>query len=67
MFHQDDCSPFAAVLGDHIIRTPTDDEARTRPYAISDGKTYAPISDCPFCGRGLMRSQPGIMGYAIRG
>ena len=57
MFHHADrCAPFADVLGDLIIVTPTEDEAMSRPYAMSDGKTYAPISYCPFCGRSLMRS-----------
>ncbi len=54
--HEDQCAPFADVLDDLIMRAGTDDEARTWPYAISDGKTYAPISYCPFCGRRLMRA-----------
>ncbi len=62
MFHHDDfCAPFADVLGDLIIATPTEDEGATRPYALSDGKTYAPIRYCPFCGRSLMRSSSEII------
>ncbi len=37
------------------------DEGLTRPYALSDGKTYAPIRYCPFCGRSLMRSSSEII------
>ena len=53
--HEDICQPFNDVLDDLIITTPTEDEAVLRPYAISNGATYEPISYCPFCGRSLAR------------
>ncbi len=62
--HEDKCRGFGDVFGAFIIETPFKDEARIRPYAISDGKTYESISYCPFCGKSLIRDERrGIMGH----
>lgn len=61
--HEDKCRGFAEVLGDLIIPTPTEDEAAKRPYAISNGKTYDPISYCPYCGWTLLRMPKGLIGW----
>lgn len=62
MAHEDRCTPFADVLGDLIIKTPTPDESDRRPYSITNDGLYAPISYCPFCGRTLLRMPKGVIG-----
>ena len=62
--HEDKCPGFLDVLGALVIDTPYPDEAAIRPYAITDGKTYAMINYCPFCGWNLMRAASrSVMGY----
>lgn len=61
MAHADHCARFDDVLGDLIIETPMADEAAARPYALSNGQTYAPIAFCPFCGRSLKPQWNGLL------
>ena len=60
MAHADHCFGFDCVLGDLIVPTPMPKEAVQRPYVLTNGKFYAPIAFCPFCGQSLITPRKGI-------
>ena len=61
MAHADNCFGIDGVLGELIVETPMSDDAIQRPYAITNGKLYAPIAYCPFCGQSLQPHRNGLL------